>query len=258
MQNKWYSFFKATLGPPLWVYNRPTISGSEHVPEDGPVILVSNHQAVMDSFYLPLMLRRQIQFPAKKEYFTAPGLSGRIQKFFFSSVGQIPVDRSSATAGDALQEAAEEVLANGDVFGIYPEGTRSPDGRIYKGRTGVARIAMATGVPVVLVAMIGTRDANPIGTTIPRPAKVSIRLSEPIDPHAWARENGFDPQSREVMRPFTDYCMQALSNLCGYPYVDMYATEVKKSLEDTGEYPKGAEPGGALESAPEGQERRRG
>ena len=247
MQNKWYSFFKAIFGPPLRVYNRPTIEGAEHVPEEGPVILVSNHQAVMDSFYLPLMMPRQIQFPAKKEYFTTPGLKGRVQKFFFTSVGQIPMDRTSKDAGQALLDAASGVLDNGDVFGIYPEGTRSPDGRIYKGRTGVARVAMATGAPVVLTAMIGTRDANPIGTSIPRPAKVRIKISEPIDPHEWARENGYDPESREVIRPFTDYVMRELSGLSGYPYVDAYASEVKKTLEETGEYPEGTEPGGALE-----------
>lgn len=247
MQNKWYSFFKAILGPPLRVYNRPTIEGADNVPAEGAVILVSNHQAVMDSFYLPLMMPRQIQFPAKKEYFTAPGLKGRVQKFFFTSVGQIPMDRTSADAGQALLDAASGVLGNGDVFGIYPEGTRSPDGRIYKGRTGMARVAMATGAPIVLTAMIGTRDANPIGTSIPRPAKVHIKISEPIDPHEWARENGYDPESREVMRPFTDFVMHELSKLSGYPYVDAYASEVKKALEETGEYPEGTEPGGALE-----------
>ncbi|UIZ91591.1 1-acyl-sn-glycerol-3-phosphate acyltransferase [Corynebacterium sp. CNCTC7651] len=256
MQNHWYSLFKAILGPPLLVWNRPTISGSEHIPETGPVILASNHQAVMDSFYLPLMMRRQIQFPAKKEYFTAPGLKGRIQKFFFSSVGQIPVDRSSSDAGAALQQAAEDVLGRGDVFGIYPEGTRSPDGRVYRGRTGMARIAMATGVPVVLIAMIGTRDANPIGTSIPRPAKVRIKVSEPIDPHAWAQEHGFDPSSRDVMRPFTDYVMHELAKLVGSPNVDVYASDVKKALEQTGEYPEGAEPGGEKETVvADGKER---
>ena len=248
MKNRWYSFFKAVFGPPLRLYNRPTITGAENVPESGAVILASNHQSVMDSFYLPLMLKRQIQFPAKKEYFTAPGVKGMLQKFFFTSVGQIPVDRSSADRGDALQRAAEEVLGNGDVFGIYPEGTRSPDGRIYKGRTGMARIAMATGAPVVLVAMFGAREANPIGTWLLRPVKVGIKLSEPIDPHAWAAERGYDPDSREVMRPFTDYCMHALAALSENPYVDMYATDVKKALEETGEYPEGAEPGGELES----------
>ncbi|WP_277099397.1 lysophospholipid acyltransferase family protein [Corynebacterium riegelii] len=248
MKNRWYSFFKVIFGLPLRVYNRPTIEGTEHVPDTGPVILVSNHQAVMDSFYLPLMMPRQIQFPAKNEYFTAPGIKGRLQKFFFSAVGQIPVDRGSKDAGDALQEAATKVLERGDVFGIYPEGTRSPDGRVYKGRTGVARIAMASGAPIVLVAMFGAREANPIGSWLLRPVKVHIKLSEPIDPHAWARENGFDPDSREVMRPFTDYCMQKLAALSENPYVDIYASDVKKELEATGNYPEGAQPGGALES----------
>lgn len=244
MQNRWYSFFKALGAPPLMVLNRPRIEGAENIPDEGAAILASNHQAVADSFYLPMMVRRQITFPAKKEYFTTPGLKGRVQKFFFSSVGQIPIDRESKEAGDSLQEAATAVLERGDLFGIYPEGTRSPDGRVYKGRTGMARIAMATGAPVILVAMLGTRDANPIGTTLIRPAKVRIQLSEQIDPHAWAAENGYDSNSREVMRPFTDYCMRRLAEMVGTDYVDVYASEVKKSLEETGEYPEGARPNG--------------
>lgn len=242
MTNKWYSVFKAVLGPALTVWNRPTINGADNVPDSGAALLVSNHQAVMDSFYLPLMLRRQLVFPAKSEYFTTPGIKGAIQKWFFTSVGQVPLDRNSADAGTALQNAAERVLDGGELFGIYPEGTRSPDGRIYKGRTGVARIAMTTGVPVVLTGMIGTRNANPIGTNIPRPAKVHIEVSEPIDPHAWAVEHGFDPASRDVARPFTDYLMHRLAELTGYEYVDVYATEVKEALEATGQYPPGAEP----------------
>ena len=125
MNNKWYSLFKVLLGPPLLVWNRPTIEGAENIPSEGAAILASNHQAVLDSFYLPLMVRRQIAFPAKKEYFTGTGLSGRIQKFFFSSVGQIPVDRGAKDAGAAMQTAAESVLDKGDLFGIYPEGTLS-------------------------------------------------------------------------------------------------------------------------------------
>lgn len=242
MNNRWYSFFKALGAPPLMVLNRPRITGAENIPDEGAAILASNHQAVADSFFLPMMVRRQITFPAKKEYFTTPGLKGRVQKFFFSSVGQIPVDRGSKDAGDALQKAATEVLGRGDLFGIYPEGTRSPDGRVYKGRTGMARIAMATGAPVILTAMIGTREANPIGTTLIRPAKVRIKISEPIDPHGWAAENGFDPDSRDVMRPFTDYCMHRLAEMVGTSYVDVYASDVKKALEETGEYPEGAEP----------------
>ena len=224
------------------MWNRPTIEGAENIPAEGAAILASNHQAVLDSFYLPLLVRRQITFPAKKEYFTTPGLTGRIQKFFFSSVGQIPVDRGAKDAGDALQNAAESVLAKGDLFGIYPEGTRSPDGRVYKGRTGIARVAMATGAPIVLIGMIGSGKANPIGTTIPRPVKVRIKVSEQIHPHAWAAENGFDPDSREVMRPFTDYCMRRLADMVGEDYVDVYASDVKKSLAETGEYPEETRP----------------
>ena len=242
MTNRWYSVFKAVLGPFLVVWNRPTINGADHIPDTGPALLVSNHQAVMDSFYLPLMVRRQLTFPAKSEYFTTPGFKGAIQKWFFTAVGQVPLDRQSESAGDALQAAAHRVLERGELFGIYPEGTRSPDGRIYKGRTGVARLAMAEGVPVVLTGMVGTRDANPIGSTFPRPAKVHIEISEPIDPHAWAKENGFDPASREVARPFTDYLMHKLAALTGYDYVDVYASEVKESRAATGQYPEGAEP----------------
>lgn len=242
MRNKWYSFFKALGAPPLMVWNRPRIEGAEHIADEGPTILVSNHQAVADSFYLPMLVRRQITFPAKKEYFTTPGVKGRLQKFFFSSVGQIPVDRGSEDAGADLQNKAIEVLKRGDVFGIYPEGTRSPDGRVYKGRTGMARIAMATGAPVNLIAMIDSGKANPIGSSFLRPVAVKIKVSEPIDPHAWAAEHGFDPDSREVMRPFTDHCMLRLAEMVGAEYVDVYASDVKKSLEETGQYPPGAEP----------------
>lgn len=249
MQNKWYSFFKATIGPLLLLYNRPGIEGAENIPDEGAVIMASNHQAVMDSFYLPLMMKRQLQFPAKSEYFTSPGVVGRIQKWFLTVAGQIPVDRGADNAGDATLDAAREVLGRGDIFGIYPEGTRSPDGRIYKGRTGMARIAMATGVDVVPVAMINTRAANPIGTWVPRPAKVSMRIGEAIDPHEWARENGYDPNdSRSVARPFTDHIMRVLAELTGQPYLDVYASEVKKSLADGDGYPEGTEPGGALET----------
>ena len=249
MQNKWYSFFKATLGPLLRIYNRPYSEGLENIPDEGAAIMASNHEAVMDSFYLPLVMKRQLQFPAKSEYFTAPGLKGRLQKWFFNSVGQIPVDRQADDAGDATLEAAKKVLDRGDIFGIYPEGTRSPDSRLYKGRTGMARIAMATGAVVVPVAMINTRAANPIGTWLPRPAKVGVIVGEAIDPHAWARENGYDPEnSFDVARPFTDHIMRILSELSGEPYVDIYATEVKKTLADGNGYPAGAEPGGELET----------
>lgn len=242
MLNKWYVVFKAILGPPLLLWNRPTIEGARNVPRRGPAVLASNHQAVMDSFYLPLMLWRQLTFPAKKEYFTSPGFSGAVQRFFFSSAGQIPIDRSADNAADDLQRAAKEVFDQGKLFGIYVEGTRSPDGRLYKGRTGMARIAMRNNVDVIPVAMIGTRNANPIGTFIPRPRRVHMKIGEPITPHDWARDHGFDPNSREVMRPFTDFVMSRIQELSGYPYVDVYASEVKKSLEEGRGYPEGTEP----------------
>lgn len=247
MRNRWYMLFKAVIGPGLHLLNRPVIHGADNVPDTGAAILASNHQAVMDSFYLPLMLRRQMRFPAKSEYFTTPGFVGRIQKFFLTAAGQIPVDRQASDAGDATIAAARTVLDEGELFGIYPEGTRSPDGRLYRGRTGMARIAMTTGAPVVPVAMINTRKANPIGTWIPRPAKVSMYIGEAIDPHAWAAEHGYDTDSREVSRAFTDYVMQILAELVGEPYVDVYASTIKESLVAGHGYPAGTEPGGKLE-----------
>ncbi|WP_342320059.1 lysophospholipid acyltransferase family protein [Corynebacterium mayonis] len=242
MTNTWYTVFKATIGPPLFLWNRPSIEGAKKIPKEGPAILASNHQAVLDSFYLPLRLKRQLTFPAKSEYFTEPGFKGRVKKFFFSSAGQIPVFRGEEGAGNAVAAAAKEVLSAGEIFAIYPEGTRSPDGRIYKGRTGIARIAMDSGVDVYPVAMLETRKANPIGTFIPRPVKVRMKIGDPINPHAWASENGYDPDSREVARPFVDYVMGKIVELSGYEYVDVYATEVKKSLQDGLGYPAGTEP----------------
>jgi len=244
MNNKWYKFFKYILiGPWLRIWNRPETEGLEHIPPEGkPALMVSNHQAVMDSFYFPLVCPRQLVHPAKKEYFTAPGFVGRVQKFFFTSVGQVPIDRQAKDAGAHLLEVAQSVFDKGDLFCIYPEGTRSPDGRIYKGKTGMARVAMESGVPCIPVAMIGTRNANPIGSWIPRPAKVRVKIGEAIDPHKWARENGYDPSDSAVWRPFTDFFMERLVELSGYDYVDAYAGDVKKSLEAGNGYPEGTEP----------------
>ncbi|MHA2789378.1 lysophospholipid acyltransferase family protein [Corynebacterium sp. S7] len=243
MHNKWYWLYKyVLLGPLARIWSRPKYVGGENVPKEGPAIMASNHQSVYDSFAFPLVCPRQIVFPAKSEYFTKPGLKGRFQKWFFTSVGQIPIDRESENAGDALTEAAKKVFEDDGLFGIYPEGTRAPDERVYKGRTGMARVAMASGVPVIPVGMLNTGKANPIGTTLIRPVKVEVRIGEPINPREWAKENGYDPDSREVMRPFTDYVMHTLSELTGYPYVDAYASDVKKSLAEGKGYPKGLEP----------------
>ena len=239
MEKKWYWLYKNILiGPFLRVWNRPTIRGAENIPAEGAAIVASTHQAVMDSFFFPLLSPRRITFPAKSEYFTAPGLVGRVQRWFFTSIGQIPVDRDAADAGDAILAAARTVLDKGDVLGIYPEGTRSPDGRVYKGRTGMARIALATCVPIVPLAMIGSRN----DTWIVRPAKVRMAVGEPIDGRAYVESLGIDPDSREAARPLTDHVMAVLTELSGQSYVDMYASEVKKSLAAGRGWPHGAEP----------------
>lgn len=245
MRNRWYWLFKNVLfGPFLRVYNRPEIEHLERIPEHGPALLASNHQAVMDSFYLPLLCPRQITFPAKSEYFTTEGIVGKVQKWFFTAVGQVPIERNADDAYEQLLANAKKVFNRGDLFGIYPEGTRSPDGRLYKGRAGMARLALSTGEDIIPIAMIGSRDANPIGSWIPRPKKVRIRVGEPIDPKAYVASLDLDPDSYEAIRALTDHVMHILAELVGEPYVDVYATEVKASLDAGEGYPPGTEPRG--------------
>lgn len=243
MEKQLYWMFKNVLiGPFLRVWNRPQMEGVEHIPAAGAAIVASTHQSVMDSFFLALMIPRRITYPAKSEYFTAPGLVGRVQRWFFNSIGQIPVDRGAPDAGEAVLAATRPVLEKGGVLGIYPEGTRSPDGRLYKGRTGMARIALATDAPIIPLAMIGSREANPIGTWIPRPRKVRMKVGEPIDGRAYVESLGIDPASREAARPLTDHVMAILADLSGQPYVDVYASDVKASLAAGRGYPHGTEP----------------
>ncbi|WP_287220763.1 lysophospholipid acyltransferase family protein [Rhodococcus sp. (in: high G+C Gram-positive bacteria)] len=223
----WYWLFKyVLLGPLLWLMGRPTYEGGENIPTNGPAILASNHRAVLDSFYLPLLVRRRITFLAKSEYFTGTGPKGAFQRWFFSSVGQVPIDRTGADAAQDALNAGVRVLDQGKLLGIYPEGTRSPDGRLYKGKTGLARLALETGVPVIPVAMIGTDRMNPIGSKMWKPAKVTVRIGEPID---FSRFEGMGG-NRFVERTVTDEVMYALMQLSGQEYVDVYAA----SLKDTG------------------------
>ncbi len=244
VRNRWYWFFKYILiGPFLWVWNRPFYDGGEKIPEQGSAILASNHLAVMDSFYFPLVCERQLTFLAKQEYFTTPGFVGGIQRFFFSSVGQVPIDRTSSDAARDALRAAVKVLGRGDLLGMYPEGTRSPDGRLYRGKTGLARVALETGDKVYPVAMIRTNVANPIGTWIPRPAKLGVRVGDPIDPADY-RDRGDD---YAAARALTDDIMDALQELSGQDYVEAYATDVKSALTAGEGYPEGTEPGGRLE-----------
>src|SRR5881275_255024 len=168
-----YWLMKLVLTPVLRFFYRVRVEGLEHVPDEGAAILASNHVSFCDSIFLPLVLRRRVTFVAKAEYFEDPKTA-----WFFRAVGQIPVKRGGGPASLRALDAATEVLEAGGVFGIYPEGTRSPDGRLYKGHTGVARLALQTGAPVVAVAMIGTREAQPIGQAMPRLfMPITIRIS---------------------------------------------------------------------------------
>lgn len=241
MRNRTYWWLKHVfIGPWLWIYNRPFTRGLDKPPADGPVIFASNHLAVMDSFYFPLVNKRQLTFLAKKEYFTTPGLVGAIQRWFFSSVGQVPIDRADKGSQEAALQTALRVLEKGDALGMYPEGTRSPDGRLYRGKTGMARIALESGVKVYPVAMINTNKVNPIGSWIPRPYRCGVIVGDPIDP-AEFKGAGDDYQQA---RALTDRVMEELAKLSGQEYVkDFYAADVKNSLAAGQGYPEGSAPG---------------
>ncbi len=213
------------LGPLLKVFFRPRIiEGAEHIPKDGGAILASNHLAVSDSFFLPLKLSRRVTFPAKIEYFTGTGVKGRLQKAFMSGVGQVPIDRSSASAAQGALATGVRILREGKLLGIYPEGTRSPDGRLYKGKVGVAWIALEAGVPVIPIAMFGTDKANPIGSRMWKPTPITIKIGKPLD---FSRYEGLSGD-RFVLRSITDEIMYALMELTGQEYVDVYASKAKE------------------------------
>ncbi|WP_081640030.1 lysophospholipid acyltransferase family protein [Actinomadura flavalba] len=202
------------LGPALRVLLRPRVRGVENVPVEGAVILAANHLAVVDSFVLPLMVRRKVFFLGKHEYFTCPGRRGRAMAAFFRGVGAISVDRSGGGAATAALDAGAGVLEAGGVFALHPEGTRSPDGRLYRGHTGVARLALRTGAPVVPVALTGTDRVQPAGRTLPRPGRVDVRFGRPID---------VSGRSADDVRAITDEIVAAIQELSGQEYVDAYA-----------------------------------
>ena len=210
-----YWVLKAILTPILRFFYRVEVEGAEHVPAKGPVILASNHVSFCDSIFLPLVLRRRVTFVAKAEYFEDPKTA-----WIFRALGQIPIKREGGSASERALASAREVLEGGDVFGIYPEGTRSPDGRLYKGHTGVARLALQTGTPVCAVAMIGTREAQPIGQVMPRLfMPIGVRFSAPMSFERFA-DRADDPR---VLRQITDEIMFELRHLSGQEYVNSYA-----------------------------------
>ncbi|MEW1880160.1 lysophospholipid acyltransferase family protein [Rhodococcus sp. NPDC080181] len=220
----WYLLFKYVLiGPILRVLGRPSVVGLDNLPTSGPVIIAGNHLTVVDSFFLVLLVRRRVTFIAKSEYFTGRGIKGAALRWFYSATGQVPVDRRGADASAPALDAAKSILRQRKVWAVYPEGTRSPDGRLYKGKTGLARVALETGAPVVPVVMHGTLGVNPVGSRMWRPGKVRMVVGEPLD---FTRYAGGE-NSKAILRATTDEVMAALANLSGQDYVDVYAATVK-------------------------------
>lgn len=221
-----YRLSRAVAGPVLHLLWRPSIIGAEHVPESGGAILASNHLSIVDSFFLPLMLARPVTFAAKSEYFTGTRLVDRATAIYLRRTKQLAVDRSGTRAARGMLEAALGLLRRGELFGIYPEGTRSPDGKLYRGRTGVGWLALASGLPVIPVAMAGTDHVLPPGKVIPRLGQIEVRIGEPLtfEQHAGT---GAPAKARRVI---TDDVMRAIQRLSGQEYAPVYASTRKAEL----------------------------
>lgn len=211
------------VGPLAKMIFRPWVVGAEHIPREGGVILASNHLSFIDSVFLPLMIERRVYFLAKSEYFSGKGLKGWLTKHFMLATGQLPIDRSGGQASEASLITGLGVLDKGNVLGIYPEGTRSPDGKLYRGRTGVARMILESGVPVIPVAMIDTDKAMPIGRKMPRIRRIGTVIGEPLD---FSRFQGLQ-SDRFVLRSVTDEIMYELNALSGQTYMDVYASSIR-------------------------------
>ena len=224
-----YWFLKRiVLGPLLRLIFRPYVIGLQHVPASGGAILASNHLSFSDSIFMPLVVERRVTFLAKMDYFTGSGIKGRLTAGFFKGVGQLPVDRSGGEASEAALKAGLKVLRRGELLGIYPEGTRSPDGRLYRGKTGLARMALEAGVPVLPVAMIDTEKIQPPGRKWPHfGIRVGIKIGEPLD---FSRYEGMEGD-RFVLRSITDEVMYELMELSGQEYVDIYAQVAKDRIK---------------------------
>ena len=206
---------------------RPKVKGLRNVPGTGPVIIASNHLSFSDSIFMPLVVPRKVTFLAKSEYFTSPGPKGLLKKLTFIALGQVPVDRSGGRRSEAALITGLKILGEGKCLGIYPEGTRSPDGRLYKGRTGIARLAIESGAPIIPVAMFNTEKIQPTGTVVPKVMRVEMIFGEPMY---------FEGDSTDLLylRVVTDKIMATIQSLSGQEYVDTYATKAKKNLEEEG------------------------
>ncbi|WP_437584789.1 lysophospholipid acyltransferase family protein [Paramicrobacterium sp. CJ85] len=211
------------VGPLLKAIFRPWVVGAENVPARGAAIIASNHLSVIDSIFLPLYLDRRISFLAKSDYFTGRGLKGWATRAFMTATGQLPIDRSGGKASEASLNTGLGVLGRGELLGIYPEGTRSPDARMYRGRTGVARMVLEAGVPIIPVAMVDTESIMPIGSAMPKIRRPGIIIGEPLDFSRFAGLEG----DRFILRSVTDELMYELQKLSQQQYVDVYASTVK-------------------------------
>ena len=225
MNNLPYGILRAFLTPFLMILFRPKVKGLRNVPGSGPVIIASNHLSFSDSIFMPLVVPRKVTFLAKSEYFTSPGPKGLLKKLTFIALGQVPVDRSGGRRSEAALITGLKILAEGKCLGIYPEGTRSPDGRLYKGRTGIARLAIESGAPIIPVAMFNTEKIQPTGTVVPKVMRVEMIFGEPLYFEG-------DPTDLLYLREVTDKIMATIQALSGQEYVDTYATKAKKNLEE--------------------------
>ncbi|MFT4264870.1 MAG: lysophospholipid acyltransferase family protein [Nocardioides sp.] len=213
------------LGPLLRLVFRPEWKGLDNLPKDGPAIIALNHLSYADWLFVPLGSPRMMRFVAKAEYFTEPGVKGWFKKLFFGGTGNVPIDRAGASAAEGALLAAKKVLAEGELFGIFPEGTRSHDGKLYRGRTGVARLALETGVPVIPVGITGTNIIAPPGKAFGKVHKPVMTFGRPLD---FSRYEGLE-NDRFILRAITDEIMYEILELTGQEYVDMYASDAKKA-----------------------------
>lgn len=212
------------LGPLLRLIFRPWTEGTENIPDEGAAILASNHMSYSDWLFMPLVVQRRVTFVAKAEYFEGSGVKGWFQRTFFSGAGQVPIDRTGGRASEGALLTGLRILDQGDLFGIYPEGTRSHDGRLYRGRTGLARLALEAKVPVIPVAVIGTDAIAPPGKLFGKVARPGVRFGKPLD---FSRYEGM-AGDRYILRAITDEIMYEIMRLSGQEYVDVYATRAKQ------------------------------
>jgi 1-acyl-sn-glycerol-3-phosphate acyltransferase len=223
LNNLPYGVLRAFLTPFLMSAFRPKVKGLRNVPGKGPVIIASNHLSFSDSIFMPLVVPRKVTFLAKSEYFTSPGPKGLLKKLTFIALGQVPVDRSGGRRSEAALLTGLKILAAGNCLGIYPEGTRSPDGRLYKGRTGIARLAIESGAPIIPVAMSNTDKIQPTGKIIPNLHRVGMIFGEPMYFEG-------DSTDLQYLRLVTDKIMKKIQEMSGQQYIDIYAP--KKSKPD--------------------------